>query len=273
MHLDPDRLTLLAFGGEPVDADDAAHLAFCTECREEYESLRQLVGRGPDPNTDELSSSPRVWDTIMRQILAESPMLSADQAAALASDSAGRPSPGPLVPAASFVGSSSRDRSNGHHPVSPAGPRVTTRPSARDPWVLRAAGLAIAAAVIAVAGTLGIIAVRDSDGGTIMARAQLAATPDAPAGAAGSADLVRVAEGTQLRLTLSGMPAPGGYYEAWLVDPSTGSMYPMGPITSRGGTVMVAGVDLTRYTGVDVSAQPVDAGSGHGDRLLWGTLR
>jgi Anti-sigma-K factor rskA len=289
MHLEPDRLMLLALGEEPVTADVADHLASCPRCQAELESLRDVVDLGRDNNgrPDPPSPPPRVWDGIMRQILAESQLLSDRQAAALAGPG-GQASERELAPAArtatdDVVGRPTSPGRMGHQPKKPAiGPDGTDPPSRGSTTassvlgrsrILQATAIAVTAAIIGVAGTLGIVALRDSDGTKLVSRAQLAALPAAPTGARGSADVVHVGLATELRLTLSGMPNPAGYYEAWLFDPNSGAMFPMGPITAFGGTVMVTGVDLGRYRGVDISAQAMDGRGGHGQTMLRGALQ
>ena len=138
---------------------------------------------------------------------------------------------------------------------------------------MHATAIAVAAVVIGVAGTLGLVALRDSDGTKLVSRTQLAALPTAPTGAHGTAEIVHVGSTIELRLTLTGMPTPTGYYEAWLFDPASGAMYPMGPVTGSGGMVTVTGVDLDRYRGVDISAQPMDGSGGHGESMLRGALK
>jgi hypothetical protein len=294
MHLDPDRLALLALGEEPVTADVADHLASCPPCRAELESMRDLVdlGRDTDRVRDLPPGPPRVWDSIMRQILAESQLLSESQAAAIAGPGArgSARDVAPLARAASddlVARPANEDRSNGHPPDRPAAGRHAGDPPPRRPEtpttiggpgrdrtrILHATAIAVAAVVIGVAGTLGIVALRDGEGTKLVSRTELAALATAPAGAHGSAEIVHVGSAIELRLTLSGMPAPSGYYEAWLFDPTTGMMYPMGPITESGGTVSVTGVDLGRYRGVDISAQSVDGGGGHGQSMLRGALK
>jgi hypothetical protein len=177
-------------------------------------------------------------------------------------------------------------RANGHPPkrttsrrvadVPPRGPHTpapASGPGRNRRRALQATAIAIAAAVIGVAGTLGVVALRDSDGARLVSRAQLAPQPTAPSGARGSAEVVHVGSATELRLALAGMPAPAGYYEAWLFDPVSGAMYPMGPITAAGGTVTVTGVDLDRYRGVDISAQSASGPGDHGQSMLRGALR
>jgi hypothetical protein len=294
MHLDPDRLVLLALGEEPVTADVADHLASCPPCQAELESMRDVVdlGRDTDSVRDLPSPPPRVWDGIMRQILAESQLLSESQAAAIAGPGS-RGSARDVAPSARAASDDlvarppNADRSNGHPSDRPTAGRRVGDPPPRRPEtpmpaggpgrdrtrILHATAIAVAAVVIGVAGTLGIVALRDGEGTKLVSRTQLAALPAAPAGAHGSAEIVHVGSAIELRLTLSGMPAPSGYYEAWLFDPATGTMYPMGPITESGGTVTVSGVDLGRYRGVDISAQSVDDSGGHGQSMLRGALK
>jgi hypothetical protein len=294
MHLDPDRLALLALGEEPVTADVADHLASCPPCQAELESMRDVVDLGQDAGRarDLPSASPRVWDSIMRQILTESQLLSEGQAAAIAGPS-GRGPVRDVTPSTRTAGDDlvtrppNEDRSNGHPPhrttatrragdPSPRGPEIPTPsggPGRDRTRILHATAIAVAAVVIGVAGTLGLVALRDSDGTKLVSRTQLGALPTAPAGAHGSAEIVHVGSAIELRLTLTGMPTPSGYYEAWLFDPVTGTMYPMGPVTESGGTVTVTGIDLGRYRGVDISAQPMDGSGGHGESMLRGALR
>lgn len=63
MHLDPDRLALLALGEQPVTADVADHLASCPPCQAELESMRDVVdlGRDTDRTRNLPSPPPRVW--------------------------------------------------------------------------------------------------------------------------------------------------------------------------------------------------------------------
>lgn len=294
MHLDPDRLALLALGEQPVTADVADHLASCPPCQAELESMRDVVDLGQDtaPTPDLPSSPPRVWDSIMRRILAESQLLSDSQAAAIAGPSGRAPErdPTPSARTASddlVARPPNVDRSNGHPPHRPTAARRAGDPPPRRPEtltpsgglgrdhtrILHATAIAVAAVVIGVAGTLGLVALRDTDGTKLVSRTQLAALPTAPAGAHGSAEIVHVGSAMELRLTLTGLPSPSGYYEAWLFDPATGTMYPMGPVTKSGGTVTVTGIDLGRYRGVDISAQPMNGSGGHGESMLRGALR
>ena len=294
MHLDPDRLALLALGEEPVTAEVADHLASCPPCQAELESMRDVVDIGHDAGPAHYlpSPPPRVWDSIMRQILAESQLLSDSQAAAIAGPSGRGPgrdlTPGTRTAGDDFVARAPDvDRSNGHPPRGTTSVRRTGDPPPRRPEtptpsggpgrdrtrILHATAIAVAAVVIGVAGTLGIVAMRDSDGTKLVSRTQLGALPAAPAGAHGSAEIVRVGSAIELRLTLAGMPTPSGYYEAWLFDPVSGTMYPMGPVTDSGGTVTVTGVDLERFRGVDISAQPMDGSGGHGESMLRGALK
>lgn len=294
MHLDPDRLVLLALGEQPVTADVADHLASCPPCQAELESMRDVVdlGQGSVRERGRKSPPPRVWDSIMRQILAESQLLSESQAAAIAGPS-GRGSGRDLTPSTRTASDDlvarppKEDRSNGHPPRRTTPARPVNHPPPRRPEtptlpggpgrdrarILHSTAIAIAAVVIGVAGTLGLVALRDSDGTTLVSRTQLTALPTAPAGAQGSAEIVHTGSAIELRLTLTGLPAPSGYYEAWLFDPATGTMYPMGPVSDSGGTVTVTGVDLGRYRGVDISAQSMDGSGGHGESMLRGALK
>ncbi len=73
-------------------------------------------------------------------------------------------------------------------------------------------------------------------------------------------------------------PAPGTFYELWLIDPSTGT--PVSVATMRDGSSDVsttidlpAGTDPTTSDVVDVSVQKDAAGPEHsGNSVLRGTL-
>ena len=147
--------------------------------------------------------------------------------------------------------------------------RPPARPRRSRRWTL-----ALAAAVVAIAATLGITtALHRTTSMQVVATTALAALPAAPQEAKGNASLVRVGSATELRISLTGMPQPSGYYEAWLFDPASGTMYPMGPLTTTGGTLEVSGIDLARFTGVDISVQALDDSGGHGQSMLRGALR
>jgi hypothetical protein len=142
---------------------------------------------------------------------------------------------------------------------------------------------AAAAAVIAIILGVGVV-VLDSDGGRSsreVARAELTPYQDAPVGAAGgTVELVRAGDRDELRVQMHDLPAPapGTFYELWLLDPETGE--PRSLATMRDGSSTVTttielpeGVDPARFDVVDVSVQEDSAGPEHsGNSVLRGTL-
>jgi hypothetical protein len=107
---------------------------------------------------------------------------------------------------------------------------------------------------------------------SVVASAQLAALPD-HAGS-GSAELVDTPTGTQLVLDVSGLSEGEGFYEVWLIDPETFAMVGLGALPGSRGTFPVpAGLDLSRYTIVDVSIEPYDGDPLHSkDSIVRGQL-
>lgn len=104
----------------------------------------------------------------------------------------------------------------------------------------------------------------------VVAAADLVARPSAPATAHGRATIVDTGHGLQLRLTLSGMPTPTGYYTVWLYDGGT-VMIPIGSPGPAPLNVPAAADDLTTFTIVDVSLQRLGQQE-HGTSMLQGRL-
>jgi anti-sigma-K factor RskA len=111
---------------------------------------------------------------------------------------------------------------------------------------------------------------------------RLTPLPGAPAGASATACLVDDEGERKLHVAAGGLPtAADGFYEVWLIDPSSMPT----PSTVRMVSVGVMGtrptedfplppsLDLRRYSLVDVSAEPNDGNPAHsGHSLLRGTL-
>jgi len=79
-----------------------------------------------------------------------------------------------------------------------------------------------------------------------------------------------------MRIRVADLPAVPGYYEVWLIDPTTMRMFSLGtlaPGTSKAVMTLPDNVDLTRYRVVDVSAEQYDNNPAHsGDSLVRGEL-
>jgi len=139
-----------------------------------------------------------------------------------------------------------------------------------------------AAAVVALIAGVGVfVATRSDPSPTELAAAELLPYEGAQVGdAAGQVELIDDGEQLSLRVDMRDLPAPapGTFYELWLIDPATGE--PVSVATMKDGSSDVAteiavptGTDPERYDVVDVSVQEENAGPEHsGNSVLRGTL-
>ena len=139
-----------------------------------------------------------------------------------------------------------------------------------------------AAAAVAVIAGVGVFAATRADSSpTELAAAELLPYQGAQVGeAAGQVELIDDGDQLSLRVDMRDLPAPapGTFYELWLIDPTTGE--PVSVATMKDGSSDVvteislpSGTDPTRYDVVDVSVQEEDAGPEHsGNSVLRGTL-
>jgi hypothetical protein len=106
--------------------------------------------------------------------------------------------------------------------------------------------------------------------------------PGATPAASATACLLTENGERKLRLSTTGLPAPGdGFYEVWLIDPSSLStpqsvrMATVGTLGTRSSAdfTLPPAIDLKRYSVVDISSEPVDGNAAHsGHSLLRGEL-
>lgn len=82
--------------------------------------------------------------------------------------------------------------------------------------------------------------------------------------------------GRRLHLPVANLPDVPGYYEVWLINPTSMEMFSIGVLRDRSGDALLPlppNVDLQAYSVVDVSAEQYDNKPAHsGDSLLRGTL-
>lgn len=134
-------------------------------------------------------------------------------------------------------------------------------------WTAAAAVALIAAAVTGIL----LLAPRPA----VEATAQLDAFPDWPA-ASGSATLQRAPDGTQtIEVELASAEVPDGdAAELWLIDPETSDLVSLGLLDGGTRTFAVPpSVDTTRFSVVDISAEPDDGDPAHsGDSIVRGAL-
>ncbi|GAA4226109.1 hypothetical protein GCM10023075_25660 [Streptosporangium album] len=83
------------------------------------------------------------------------------------------------------------------------------------------------------------------------------------------------AGGNRLQVRLTGLPAPGGLYEVWLLDRAAKRMISLGTVGPSGQASypLPVGITTSDYPVVDVSREPLDGNPGHfSDSFLRGTL-
>ncbi|MCR2784548.1 MULTISPECIES: anti-sigma factor [unclassified Microbacterium] len=258
-HLDPELAALIAMGEtDAADAQQLDHLAQCPECADEVAAFAAAAGaaRGALAAQPLLAPPPRVWQAISAEVgftgsapvaASASPADHLDDAPALA----------PLA-------------------ATPAGPRAgahrVARGSRRRRFTL---AIALAGTVAVAAVVAGVWVAQDAgiQSPTIVAEATLDAFPDHE-GAQGEALLEDVDGRTQVVVTLDASVPDDGHREVWLIAADGSDLVSLGVLDGSEGTFEVpAGVDLDRFTLVDVSQEADDGDPAHsGDSIVRGAL-
>jgi hypothetical protein len=164
----------------------------------------------------------------------------------------------------------------------PAGHPPADEPVEMPPLVMRRTGrrdllVGLAAAVVAVAIALGGVALTGGRFGpasgpraTAAQHARLvpvvAASGSAPAPSAAGVVSMSGSGEVVMKIRVTGLPsaAAGHFYYAWLLDPSTNKMLPVGVVDAGGTSTFDLGADLVkRYTAVDISLQADDGDPQH----------
>ncbi|KQQ04129.1 MULTISPECIES: anti-sigma factor [unclassified Rathayibacter] len=241
-HLDPDELALLALG-EDATSDAEAHLRDCPECAQQLVELGHAAGLGRESRDYVLEAPPAaVWDRIRDELALEGePALHEEQPVALA-------------------------------PVTPL-PTGRHRPERRRPR--RVLGIAVAAAAALVVGVIGGAWWQSArpDPAVVVARADLQAFPGWQ-GASGTAELEDSDGERQLVVHLDATEGAAAYREVWLIAGDASGLVGLGVLDGTDGRFTVpADVDLSRYSLVDVSEEPLDGDPAHsGDSIVRGPL-
>lgn len=242
-HIDDDTLALMALREQQPDADQAQHLRTCAQCRDEVESLREVVtaARTGGP----LEAPPeRVWERVIAEI-----------------------SPSPST--------GSRPEADAHRTPRtassrPAGRRESPRRRSRLTHVAwLATGL-----VTGVAGTLVISQWEDSDTPPPTATVSTAELVPLPGwDEAGEARIQEVDGRLRLHVEVSG-DVPDGYREVWLLDEEVSQLVSVGMLVGEEGTFdLPDGLDLAELAVVDVSHEPFDGDPNHsGESIVRGQL-
>lgn len=238
-HCDEETLAALALG-EPVGADEAAHVAACERCAAELEALRALQATLIDAGAAGplLAPGAHVWDAIARET-------------AWAEEDGDREVPLQLD--------------------SRRGGRFRREPSRLfHPWVVGAA----AAAGVLVGGVGVAFLTLDSEPElAVVAQADLAdlATEEP----AGTARVEQRSDGSEV-LVLDTTYAAGqeGSLEVWLIDPDVVGMVSLGFLTgSHAEFDIPEGYTVDAFPIVDISVEPADGDPTHsGDSVTRGVL-
>ena len=228
-HVSEESLAGVALG-DTLPPDQQRHLDVCPNCRLAVSEMLEVITVAYDtsPELAEVEDPPEhVWATV----------------AASASD----PNVFPLT------SGPKAGRSKG----------TAQRSRVRGPMMLAAA---VVAGVVA-GGGLVVAADAWRSTPTVVAAAALEPVPGGPAsGQSGVAQVQQAANGEVLTISTADLSAPTGYYEVWLLDPSSGGMIAMGVVPGDTGTATLPvppGVDLTQYAAVDISDEPMDGNPGH----------
>lgn len=255
-HLDDENLAILALGEDQPDRAQASHLAGCARCAAELESLTRLVNVGRSSRDVELvEPRPEVWQHIHAELglsaaVADVPRI-AEKAEPSPADAPGRTRHA-HVESADAVDQRRRARSMGRGAW----------------WAVAAAALVVGL----VAGVVGSALLNRPATQRLVAEAQLDPFPKWKA--SGSARVEETGAGS--RDVIVDLQAPGGgIREVWLIDPATSGLVSLGLLSGASGQFSIpSGVDLSRYSVVDVSEEPNDGNPAHsGDSIVRGKLR
>jgi hypothetical protein len=269
-HLDPDRLVLIALGEQDPSTAETEHLHHCDSCRHDLTATRATVTVGRESqHVPDLPAPPEdLWRRIAAAAFPASPA-DPDPLHPLPPRRSLRSVPGLRLPRA-VPGLRPYRSVPGARPPRRTSPRSRLRSWPDQPGRWRPALTAAAAALLVAAVGVAVIWAHQGPTDRIVAQADLLAQPSAPATARGRATIVDTGHGLQMRVTMSGMPTPTGYYAVWLYDGRT-VMIPIGSPGEAPLNVPPAATNLARFTIVDISSQQLGEQQ-HGTSMLQGHL-
>lgn len=243
-HLDPDEIALLALGEDSSD-EAQAHLRDCPECAQQLVELGHAAGLGRRSGSVVLEAPPAaVWQRIRDELAL-----------------------GEATPEATSAATSGA--------IVTALPQGRHRPERRRRAPRRVLGAALAAFAALVLGVVGGAwwQASRSDDAVVVARADLAAFPGWQ-GASGTAELEDSGGERQLVVHLDAQGGDGAYREVWLIAADASGLVGLGVLDGTEGRFTVpADVDLSQYSLVDVSEEPIDGDPAHsGDSIVRGPL-
>lgn len=260
-HLDRDTLALVALAELELTAAEREHLESCPGCAGELDALRRtvLIGRAAG-TVDLVEPADGVWGRIhsalgLSDAVADRPVLA---------DVDDPPNGG------------AADRSTESAVVAPV--RVLIERRRRRAW------LPVAAAACAVGLVGGIVggawwqSTREAESAPVIAEAQLDPLPGWVA--TGRAYVEKSGDGQRVVVVDvidagAGAEAGADLREVWLLTADATGLVSVGLLDGASGRFSIpAGIDLSEYPVVDVSAEPEDGNPAHsGDSIVRGTLR
>lgn len=239
----PDDLLALHAMGDPLPGVMARHVATCLHCQGALSEWAEMVTTGRTATAADVPGqpSPAVWHAISRELGLGTPADVGEPPEALADvvslDPHRRWSTGWLVAAsvAGIVGGAILTASG-----------VALTSSTSDP-------APIAAPPVVASASLAPLPQHEGDG---------------------AAEIIETDAGTELIVDVSDLSSGDGFYEVWLIDPDTSQMIGLGALTDTSGRFHIPeGLDLSRYTLVDVSLEPLDGDPVHStDSVVRGNL-
>ncbi len=245
MHAPDDVLALHAMG-DPLPEAMGRHVAACRQCQTELDQWAHIIGTARSTTAEDAPGepSPEVW----RAITAELGMTSApDLSAPTASSS--------VAPVVSI------DRGRRRWSTS---------------WLVAASVAGVVGGAVLTAGGLALNGSEPEPppvaAPPVVASTSLAALPKHEG--AGEAEIISTPDGKELVVDVSDLSTGEGFYEVWLIDPETFQMIGLGALSNDAGRFPIPdGLDLSRYTVVDVSLEPFDGDPVHSrDSVVRGEL-
>jgi hypothetical protein len=242
MHAPDDLLAMQAMGEALPDAM-GRHVASCPQCQAELDQWTSLVASGRSTSPDDVPGEPseRVWEAIADEL--------GIGGATKASET--EPSPAEVVN------------------ISTARRRWSTS------WLVAASVAGIVGGAMLTAGGMALNGSEPSApvaAPPVIASTSLAALPQHQG--VGDAKIVQTDEGDELVVDVSDLSTGDGFYEVWLIDPETFQMVGLGALVDDSGRFPIPdGLDLSQYSVVDVSLEPLDGDPVHStDSVVRGEL-
>jgi anti-sigma-K factor RskA len=228
-------LALIALGESDVTDDGEQHLATCAHCRAEVDQLGAVVATSRSVTDEDYPATPStaVWDRIRDEV----------------GDDAADGDPG--------VGS-------------PTVTELDTRRTGRrgDRWALSLAAAAAVGLIVGIGGTWSLTRSTTPTPTASPSQVSVAVLKPVDEPAAQGTAVLSVASAGQrtITVTVANLPTHAGtFYEVWLMDPTDSKLVALGVLGTggHGDYVVPGGLDLTLYSAVDVSLQPMNGSPQH----------